>query len=127
MYCRCHHFFERHLDLFNVTCKQHHRTALNPILNGMKNCDIAGTCKRNLSDVHLEGKAACRSAGMSGSGTTSCTSSAAIRRTVRTLRTSAKRTTSQDLPKYKPKLKHSHSKFCTDVLIFSVKICYLQK
>ena len=25
-------------DLSNVACKQHHRSALNPILNGTKNC-----------------------------------------------------------------------------------------
>ena len=32
-------------DLFNVTCKQYNRTALNPFLNG-KNSDFDGTCKR---------------------------------------------------------------------------------
>ena len=27
-------FYERHLDLFDVICKQHHRTAFNPFLTG---------------------------------------------------------------------------------------------
>ena len=33
-------------DLFNVMCKQHHRTAFNPILNGKKNSNIDGNCGR---------------------------------------------------------------------------------
>ena len=35
-------------DLFDVSCKQHHRTALNPISNGTENGDINSTCKRGL-------------------------------------------------------------------------------
>ena len=34
---------------FDVTCKQQHRAALNPFLNGTKNGDIGGTCKQNLN------------------------------------------------------------------------------
>ena len=33
------------LDLFNAMCKQHHRTASNPFINGTKNGDFHGTCK----------------------------------------------------------------------------------
>ena len=29
-------------------CKQHHRITLNPFLNGKKNGDVNGTCKRSL-------------------------------------------------------------------------------
>ena len=36
-------------DLFDVTCEQHLRTALNPFLNGTKNGDIDGTSKRILN------------------------------------------------------------------------------
>ena len=36
-------------DLFNIMCKQHHRTALNPFLNGTKNGDADGICKRSLT------------------------------------------------------------------------------
>ena len=32
-------------NLFNVMCKQHHGSALNPFLNGTKNGDIYNTCK----------------------------------------------------------------------------------
>ena len=32
--------------LFNAMCKQHHRIALNPFLNGTKNVYCDGTCKR---------------------------------------------------------------------------------
>ena len=32
-YLQCHHFCEWHFDLFDVTCKQNHKTALNPLLN----------------------------------------------------------------------------------------------
>ena len=32
-------------DLFDVTCKQHHRTTLNPFLNGAKNGDVDAMCK----------------------------------------------------------------------------------
>ena len=38
-------FMSGTFDLFNVMCKQHHTTALNPFLNGTKNGDINGTCK----------------------------------------------------------------------------------
>ena len=34
-------------DVCDVTCKQHTITALNPFLNGTKNVDADGTCKRN--------------------------------------------------------------------------------
>ena len=35
-------------DIFDVTCKRAHRTALNPFLNGTKNGDVDGTCKRSV-------------------------------------------------------------------------------
>ena len=35
-------------DLFNVTCKEHNRSALNTFQNVMKNSDISGTCKQGL-------------------------------------------------------------------------------
>ena len=35
-------------DRFNVTCKQCHRTALHPFINGTKNDYLDGTCKRAL-------------------------------------------------------------------------------
>ena len=35
-------------DLFDVMCKQHQKAALDPFLNGTKNGDIDGTCKRGL-------------------------------------------------------------------------------
>ena len=38
-------------DLFDVMCKQRHRTVLNPFFNGMKNGDIDGNCKRSLKKV----------------------------------------------------------------------------
>ena len=31
-------------DLFDVMCKQHSSTAMNPLLNGNKNGDVEGTC-----------------------------------------------------------------------------------
>ena len=34
-------------DVFDVMCKQHHRTALNRILNGTKNYDVGDMCKRS--------------------------------------------------------------------------------
>ena len=34
-------------DLFNVTCKQHHRNALNTFLNGTKNGDVDDPGKRS--------------------------------------------------------------------------------
>ena len=40
------------LDIFDVMCQQHHRTALNLFLNGTKNGDIGGTCKRSLALEH---------------------------------------------------------------------------
>ena len=36
-------------DIFNVTCKQCHSTALNPFLNGTENDDFDGTCKLALT------------------------------------------------------------------------------
>ena len=36
-------------DLFNVKCKQCYRTVLNLILNGTKNGDVDGTCKRSVT------------------------------------------------------------------------------
>ena len=36
------------IDVFDVTCKLCHRTALNPFFSVTKNGDICGTCKRNL-------------------------------------------------------------------------------
>ena len=36
-------------DLFNVMCKHHRKSALNPCLNGTKNGDVDGTCKRSLT------------------------------------------------------------------------------
>ena len=36
-------------DLLDVMCRRCHGTAFNPFLNGMKNGDIDGTCKRNLN------------------------------------------------------------------------------
>ena len=36
-------------ELFNVKCKQHNMTALNPFLNGTKNGHVDGTCKATLS------------------------------------------------------------------------------
>ena len=36
-------FMSGTVDLLNVICKQRHRTALNPFLNGRKNGDIDGT------------------------------------------------------------------------------------
>ena len=41
-------FMSGTFDLFDIMCKQHHRTALNPFLNGTKNGDVDGTCKRSL-------------------------------------------------------------------------------
>ena len=38
-------------DHFNVTCKQHHKNVLNQFLNGTKNGDIDGMCKRGLNVV----------------------------------------------------------------------------
>ena len=38
-------------DIFEIECKQHNRTALNPFLNGTKNSDVDGACKRTLSFV----------------------------------------------------------------------------
>ena len=38
-------FISGTFDLFDVTCKQYHGTALNPFLNGTKNSDVNGTCK----------------------------------------------------------------------------------
>ena len=35
-------------DLLELVCKQHHRITLNPFLNGKKNGDVNGTCKRSL-------------------------------------------------------------------------------
>ena len=43
-------------DLFNVMCKQHHKTALSPFLNGAKkpkNGDVYGTCKQGLSAINI--------------------------------------------------------------------------
>ena len=36
-------------DLFNVTCKRHHSTALNPSFKWYKNSEVDGTCKRSLT------------------------------------------------------------------------------
>ena len=36
------------LDLLDISCKQHHWTALNPFLNSTKNGDNDGTCKRSI-------------------------------------------------------------------------------
>ena len=41
-------FVSSTFDLFDVMCKRCHRTAFNLFLNGMKNGDIDGTCKRGL-------------------------------------------------------------------------------
>ena len=34
-------------NLFDGMCKWHHKTVLNPFLNGIKSDDIDGTCKRS--------------------------------------------------------------------------------
>ena len=39
-------------NLFDVTCKQRHRTSLNPNLNGTKKGDIDGSCKRSVREVY---------------------------------------------------------------------------
>ena len=39
------------LDLSDVMCKQHHRTAFNLFVNGTKNGDIDGICERNLRPI----------------------------------------------------------------------------
>ena len=39
-------------DLFNVKCKQCHRTASSPILNGTKNGNVDSTCKRSLNPLN---------------------------------------------------------------------------
>ena len=44
-YCQHRLFATDTFDLFGITCKQHHRTAVNPILNGAKNGDIESTVK----------------------------------------------------------------------------------
>ena len=38
-------------DLFDVMCKQHHKTALNPSLNGTKKINVHDTCKRSPSST----------------------------------------------------------------------------
>ena len=40
-------------DLFDVMCKQHNRTALNPFFNDTKNGDIDSMCKWTLKIVTL--------------------------------------------------------------------------
>ena len=35
-------------DLFDITCKQHPKTALNPFLNGTNNGDVDGTYKQTI-------------------------------------------------------------------------------
>ena len=37
------------VDIFNVMCKQHHRTALNLFLNRTKNSDVDGTFKQGFT------------------------------------------------------------------------------
>ena len=38
-------------DVFDVTCKQRHRAALNPFFNSAKNGDVDDTCKRSLKQI----------------------------------------------------------------------------
>ena len=52
MYGQYHRFLSCTFDMFDVASKQRHRTAMNLFLNGTKNSDVDGTCKRSLTILY---------------------------------------------------------------------------